>query len=295
MTPTVWFVGVNPSAGTRVVAPEHISNVLADHGVEAVVVTTRDVAELGREVVRAASDGFVRFAGVGGDGTLHHLVNAVFAAGVTRPLIALIPAGSGSDFIRTFALEPTIEAGVERLADPTPYAIDVGVVEGAFGTRYFVNALNAGVAAASVERARRLPRRVGSLRYTVAFWLALGGFRQAPIVVAVDRHRFEGRAINVVVANGQYFGGGMNIAPRASLVDGTFDVQVFSGPRRNAFVVMPRLVFGAHLTHRAVRRYLGEVVDIEAPDDWPIEADGELLGTGSVTVRTISSAADFAI
>ena len=99
----------------------------------------------------------------------------------------------------------------------------------------------------------------------------------------------------MVVANGQFFGGGLNVAPRSTLVDGVMDVQVFSGPKRNAFAIMPRLAFGSHLTHRAVRRYIGANVSIQAPDEWPVEADGEIIGRGSVEIETIPQALDFAI
>ena len=50
----------------------------------------------------------------------------------------------------------------------------------------------------------------------------------------------EGTAINVVAANAQFFGGGLNIAPKAMLTDGEFDVQVFTGPRRQVFSLLPR-------------------------------------------------------
>ncbi len=85
----------------------------------------------------------------------------------------------------------------------------------------------------------------------------------------------------------------MNVAPRATLVDGKLDVQVFKGPRRLALSVMPRVVKGTHLSHKAVRRYIGGAVTIDVPASWPVESDGEVLGTGSVTIRTISSAVDF--
>jgi diacylglycerol kinase family enzyme len=140
-----------------------------------------------------------------------------------------------------------------------------------------------------------LPKSLGSARYTAAFWLALSRFSSSDIDVSIGRHRFTGNAINVVVANGQFFGGGLNVAPRASMVDDQFDVQVFSGPRRNAFVVMPRLVFGSHLTHTAVRRYVGNDISITCPSDWPVEADGELLGHGSVSISVVHGAIDFVI
>jgi diacylglycerol kinase family enzyme len=207
--------------------------------------------------------------------------------------LSIIPSGSGSDFIRTFGHERGLDAGVARLRLPDRYRIDIGSVTGSFGQEYFLNALNIGVAAASAATAARLPRSLGPKRYAIGFWLALAGFTQANIKADIDHHTFTGEAINVVVANGQFFGGGMNVAPRATLTDGLFDVQVFHGPRRRAFSVMPRVIRGSHLTHSAVRRYIGSDINITVPDDWPVEADGEILGNGSVHITTIASAINF--
>jgi diacylglycerol kinase family enzyme len=115
------------------------------------------------------------------------------------------------------------------------------------------------------------------------------------VSVKVDRHTFDGAAITVVVANGQFFGGGLNIAPRTVLADGEMDVQVFRGPRRQAFAIMPRVMRGTHLTHRGVQRFSGTHIHVAVPPVWPIEADGEILGSGSVDVEVLSDAIDFVI
>ncbi len=291
-----WTVIVNANAGAgRAVFDDVRAGVRARH-LEARMHRTTDVRDVDTIVREGIADGERRFVAVGGDGTIHHLVNALMAhrPDGTRVTFAVVPTGSGSDFVRTFGrARDDIGAALDRLVTPDLYAVDVGVLTGSFGTRHFINAANAGIAAASVERAGRLPSGLGSLKYTAAFWLALARFPRAAIDVAVDRHHFEGDAINVVVANGQFFGGGLNIAPRATLADGEFDVQVFSGPKRNAFVIMPRLAMGSHLTHRAVRRYVGGTVTIACPPQWPIEADGELLGTGPVSLSVVPGALDF--
>ena len=87
----------------------------------------------------------------------------------------------------------------------------------------------------------------------------------------------------------------MNVAPRALLVDGKWDVQVFQGPRRHAFSVMPRVIRGLHLDHRRVRRFSAATFTLDCPDGWPIEADGELLGTGPITGRMLPGAIEFKI
>jgi diacylglycerol kinase (ATP) len=293
---TEWFVVVNPHAGRRGATIEDVDAAFTEHGVRATVTTTRSIEHLRSIIADEVVRGRRNFAVVGGDGTAHHALNAMLSAQRSPDpslTLSIIPSGSGSDFIRTFGHERGLDAGVARLATPDRYRIDVGTVIGSFGQVYFLNALNVGVAAASAATAAKLPRSLGPKRYTVAFWIALTRFTQANVEANIDHHTFTGQAINVVVANGQFFGGGMNVAPRATLNDGVFDVQVFHGPRRRAFSVMPRVVKGSHLTHTSVRRYIGSDISIAVPDDWPVEADGEILGVGSVQVATIASAINF--
>lgn len=291
-----WLVVVNTDAGRKQTDTARIQSGIDARRIEATLVETRDLTAAHEAVLAAAAGGVTHFVAVGGDGSVHHLLNSVMDADVAgRPVIAAIAEGSGSDFVRTFGHDTGVDASLDRLIDPDLYRIDIGHVVHGGGASYFLNALNSGVAAASVGVADAMPRGFGGLRYTSAFWVALAKFHQAQVSVAIDHHQFAGDAINIVVANGQFFGGGLNVAPRATLVDGDFDVQVFSGHRRTAFTVMPRLAFGNHLSHRAVRRYIGGDVEIRVPGDWPLEADGELLGRGPATISMRPAAVDFVI
>lgn len=293
-----WTFIVNPAAGRGRSPLDRVKSEAAAVGISGSFHETASADDLRQVVTASVREGSRHFVAVGGDGTANHMVDAALEAcnPSEKLMFAVINAGSGSDFARTFGRAgEDIAFGLQRLVDPQRYSIDVGIVEGGFGRRYFINAANVGIAAASVRTAARLPKALGSAKYTAAFWLALCRFRSADIDVSIGRHRFTGSAINVVVANGQFFGGGLNVAPRASMVDDQFDVQVFSGPRRNAFVVMPRLLFGSHLTHTAVRRYVGKDISITCPPDWPVEADGELLGHGPVSISVVHDAIDFVI
>ncbi|HSJ70754.1 MAG TPA: YegS/Rv2252/BmrU family lipid kinase [Acidimicrobiia bacterium] len=291
-----WLMVVNSNAGRGANHLATLSAAARSRMLEVDIVATHGESDLHAIVHDAHASGVRGFVAVGGDGTAHHLLNALPVIDVEdRVSLSVIPTGSGSDFVRTFGQDNDIDAAMDRLVGAERYAIDVGEVTGSFGTRRFINAANAGIAAQSVVTAGRLPRRLGTAKYTMAFWLTLARFPGAEVDVRVDHHRFTGEALNVVIANGQFFGGGLNVAPRATLVDGRFDVLVFAGRRSNAFSVMPRLAFGAHLTHRAVHRYIGSRVSIDGPDSWPIEADGELLGHGSVTAHVMPAAIDYIV
>lgn len=291
-----WWIIRNPAAGGGREGDARLRKALLEHRVDAEVVASQSSGHVADLVAQGRSRGFTQFAAVGGDGTAHLVLNGLMAHPWPQPpTMAIIPAGSGSDFIRTFALPRTVEGGVARLGAGQVYRCDIGEVEGRFGQRWFLNAANVGLVAAAAGRAGRLPARLGALRYGAAFWLSLAGFRPADIVVDLGGRRIQQRALAVVVANGQFFGGGLNVAPQASLMDGMFDVEVFAGPRRLAFEVMPRVIGGHHLRHRAVKRGRASSLTITAPDHWPVEADGEVLGQGSVRITAHPGAIDFVI
>ena len=299
-----WVAVVNRHAGTKSRKLADLETAARLAGAKIDFHTTETADEVPDVVRHAVAGGTRRFVAIGGDGTVHGLVNALMSVQTEtdrlpegdRFAVAVVPSGSGSDLTRTFGHTSDLEAAFERIATPEMYAVDVGRITLGDGTvRYFVNVADIGVAAAAVRTATRLPRWAGRTKYTVAFWLALGTSKVPEVDLRVDRHRFEGKAINIVVANGQFFGGGMNIAPRASMSDGKFDVQVFTGRKRQAFSVMPRILTGSHLTHKAVRRFVGGSVILSGPPDLQLESDGELIGSGPVTIDLIPQAIDLAI
>ena len=290
----MWWVLVNPSAGARGETESRACAALDAAGVSYTHVVTASPADLAAQVANGITAGATHFAAVGGDGTAHLVLNALMEhPWASPPTLAILPAGSGSDFIRTFALPKTMQEMAQRLVTDDRYRCDVGVIEGSFGTRHFLNAANVGVAAASVSVADRLPRRLGGARYAAGFWLKLARFGSVDIDLRAGTRTFTGKAISVVIANGQFFGGGMNVAPRAALMDGKLDIQVFVGPRRQAFSVMPRVVRGTHLGLPGVRRFEAPEFEIDVPEGWPVEADGEMLGSGSVKGRVLPAAIDF--
>ena len=292
----MWWVIVNPWAGRTNTVEVRARAALEAAGVTFHLEVSPEAAAVADLVERGLAAGASDFAAVGGDGTANLVLDALMkAAPELRPTLAILPAGSGSDFIRTFGHDKDLDEAARRLIDPQRYRCDVGALDGSFGRRYFLNVADVGVAAASVNVASRLPRGLGAVRYAAGFWLQLAAFPARSVRLEAAGRTFDGSAINVVIANGQFFGGGMNIAPRAALTDGAFDLQVFTGPRRQAFSVMPRVVRGTHLSHRGVRRFSAPSFRLVCDDSWPVEADGELIGSGSITGQVVPGAIEFVI
>ncbi len=290
-----WLVVHNTAAGRGDVTAR-LAQALEAEDVAHRTIAPGSEADTIAAIHAAVDEGFTRFAAVGGDGTLHLVVNALMGRDwVEPPTVGVVPAGSGTDFIRTFALSRKLEDGVARLVRYEPYLCDLGRMEGSFGTRWFVNVVDVGLAAAAVVVGNRLPRPLGALRYRAGFWMALPWFRPGPLTVDTGRRTLAVTGLNVVIANGQFFGGGLNIAPQAALMDGLLDIEVFACRRRAAFSIMPRVVRGLHLRHPGIKIMRGEHIAITVPDDWPVEADGEAVGTGSVVIDVVPGAINIAI
>jgi diacylglycerol kinase family enzyme len=157
-------------------------------------------------------------------------------------------------------------------------------------SRYFPNIAEAGLGGAVCRRVTTLPRRLGPAQYFVAFWMVLPGFAPATVRIDADGRTYEGRAVNVVVANCRYFGGGMQISPKSSPDDGALDVLVLTGPKLDSFTTLPKVYRGTHLPHRNIVELRGRRITVEADTPLPIEADGEPLGMTPATFEVIDHA-----
>lgn len=251
-----------------------------------------DVVETSRrghaiEAARTALAEGIRFlVAVGGDGTVHEVVNGM----VTRDgpvaedaVLGVFAAGSGCDFIRTFGMDRKAEVVAKHFATDQVLPIDVGHIrytdaDGNPAERLFANIAEVGYGAEAVRLAERFPRWIGRLRYLFAAWGAIRRVNQQDAVVHLGQTEVPADVVNLVVANCQFFGGGMKVAPRALPDDGRFTVQVFGGRRSDVFMLTPKIYRGEHMPHPNISEYHGPSVRFAPPEPMRLEADGEVLG-----------------
>jgi diacylglycerol kinase (ATP) len=248
--------------------------------------------ELAREALRGGGRYLVA---AGGDGTVHEVVNGMLDDD-GRPVAAdavlgVLAYGSGCDFVRTFGLPADVAAAARHLAGDAVRRIDVGRLTCTPGvTRYFTNIAEAGLGGTVVARAAGLPGFLGGARYLCGFWLTLPGFRPATVRLEADGQAYQWRAHNVVVANGRFYGGGMQISPASEPDDGALDVLVMAGPKSAAFTIVPRVYRGTHLPDRNIAVLRAGRLRVDADPPFDIEADGEVLGTTPATFEIIPGA-----
>ncbi len=281
---------VNPAAGRRPVSPAEIADALDRHGVSHALEVVSGSAAMEDAVIEVVRSGR-RLVLAGGDGTLGLAAQALVRAGLAGDAlpIGVLPVGTGCDFLRTFGIPQDLVGAAAHLLTDSEYRIDLGRLHGAWGERIFVNIAQAGAGAAAAETATRLPRGLGPARYPLAFAARLPRFPSCMIEIEGTR-TIRSTALAVIMANGQFFAGGWNVAPKALLVDGELDVQIIDAKKRQAPSLVPKIIAGVHLRHRSVTRRSLSAFTLRTEEVWPIEADGDYVGSTPVEVTVLPSA-----
>jgi YegS/Rv2252/BmrU family lipid kinase len=245
---------------------------------------------------QAACGGAELVVAVGGDGTLNEVVNGLVRAGTATEL-ATIPLGTGMDFVRTHGIPNRFEDAVRTAVEGVPRPVDVGRVSyrtwsGVDAERYVCNVGSVGMSAAVAQRANGMSKALGG---KATFFYALVrvflAWQNTVIDVDLDGRKRSARMHDVIVANGQYHGGAMWLAPEAKPDDGLFDVLLIGDVTKVDFATTaPKLYKGTHLSHPKVDLERARVVTVDAADTLPIELDGEQVGTTPARFEVVPGA-----
>jgi diacylglycerol kinase (ATP) len=221
---------------------------------------------------------------VGGDGAVNEVASGI--AGRDGVEIAVVPRGTGMDFVRTYGTPTRVEDALRVAAEGSAREIDLGRVRfrtwaGDEAEGWLANVGSAGMSAAVARRANSSSKALGG---KTTFFLALvrvfSRWRNVEIGVEVEGASRRQLMSNVVIANGQYHGGKMWLAPEAEPDDGLFDVLVIGDITKADFVrSVGRIYRGTHLTHPKIELLRSPWVEVDADEPLPIELDGEQPGT----------------
>ena len=221
---------------------------------------------------------------VGGDGTVNEVVNGI--AGADGVELAIVPRGTGVDFVRTFGIPRRLEAAVEVALRGATREVDLGKAgyrawSGARAEQLFANIASVGMSGAIAQRTNETTKTFGGkASYLWATLAVFSRWQPAAVRVTVDGEERAGRMQDVIVANGRCFGGGMRICPDASPEDGLFDVLLIGEiTKADLLRTMPKIYRGTHLPHPKAVLLRGRVVEIESSEPIPVELDGEQPGT----------------
>lgn len=274
---------VNPSAGggraTKVLPS--VRSALSGH--DLVVSPTTSLEHADALVAEAVAEERVVVA-MGGDGIVGRVAGRVAALG---GLMSVVPGGRGNDFCRAVGIPQDPVAAAGSLASYAERAIDVGFV----GDQAFLGIASIGFDSDCQELALRTRLPLGQLTYLYSALATIASWQPARFTCRVDGEPLELEGWSVAVANTGVYGGGMRLAPAASVTDGLLDVVTTSTTNRRTFLrSLPKVFKGTHVDDPSVSLRTGQVVELAADRPFRVFADGDPLGTLPCTV-TVKPAA----
>jgi diacylglycerol kinase (ATP) len=237
---------------------------------------------------------------VGGDGTLNEVVNGFMDEDGpirTDALLGFIPNGTGCDFVRTAPIPRSIEASLDTIRNGHSCFIDLGRLRYRNhhdnpSTRYFHNITSFGLGGEVVARVNRTTKAFGPfISFIWATLITLFLYGKKSIQLKVDnRYDQEVRIWNVAVANGQYHGGGMRVAPEAVINDGLFHITVIGDiSLAGVFRHLPKLYNGKIHEIKEVSFLTGKKVEAFSKQPVLLDVDGEQPGRLPVVIDIIPS------
>jgi YegS/Rv2252/BmrU family lipid kinase len=233
------------------------------------------------ELARQAA-GAVLVIAVGGDGTVREVASGlvstdgVLECSSPRPVLAVIPVGSGNDLLKTIGVPTDIPAACRIAKEGAPRPLDVVQVEMGREVTHFVNAAGFGFDASVVAASRKYKRLRGMPLYLFAVLDAVRSYHCPRVHIAARDFTNEQAILLVAAANGRYYGGGMKVAPDARPDDGLLEICVGDSMGRLSILrKLPRFVAGTHVTLKDVRMLKSPWLDLEFLDQVHVQLDGD--------------------
>ncbi len=253
--------------------------------------------EIGKQVTAEGCDYLIA---VGGDGTLHEVVNGVMLSGATEveyPTIGLLPLGSANDFARTAGITDSVEELVKWLQTDTTVRVDLGKIEfpSQKEPRYFINIAGFGLGAEVVQGLEKAHPFWGPrLNYFIHIIKGFLKYSKKEVRCTGDTCQWAGKMLQLAVANGRYFGNAIGIAPDAKLSDGRMQIAIFGDLSvwdylRN----LGKLKRAVRISHPQVHYHTSTKLLLESQGSCGVEADGEFVGYTPAAISIVPAAIRF--
>ncbi len=298
-----WFLIVNPTAGNGNFNKLwlEIKHELKIQQLEySFVLTTHHKHEIDL-VHEAINKGYKHIISVGGDGTLHHIINGIMTqkkVKTSKITVGIIPLGTGNDWIKTYNISKKIKEAVLLIKKENTIYQDIGFLQLKNTSAYFNNVAGIGYDGYVVNKLNNL-KRFGSIAYLLSGVSGLISYRKSTFTIAINNQTITTKSLMTLFGICKYSGGGMQLTNYKSTNDGLLDVSIVKNLTFfNLLFNLPKLYNGLITKHKKVDTYLSKELLI-TPENLEkpiyIQADGELIGTGSVKVTLYKQAIQFVI
>ena len=247
---------------------------------------------------QALHSGSTQIISVGGDGTHFEILNGFFEnKRLINPdaVLGIYPCGTGNDLARSLGIPLIQGLKPDYLRDSPLIKADVGYLQyikpdNSTGYCYFINSCHIGIGGLICHRVNQRGKAWGGfLSYLVSTLLALGSWRDVTMRLNIDNTLIEEEIKDIIIANGNYDGGGMRISPMAQMDNGLFEVYLVKAmPLIKSLRNVPVLYQG-NIDHHPelARHFQAASIDIESDSEVMIGIDGETPGVLPASIRLL--------
>lgn len=296
--PNSWFLIVNPNSGTGNFQNswKTIQESLNEQEVDYSFSFTQYPKHEIHLVEEAIQQGSRKIISVGGDGTLHHVLNGMMQQRYTNSSeikLGVIPLGTGNDWIKTYDIPTDIKKAIQIIKEEYTDFQDVGLIDFKESKQeYFINMAGIGYDGYVVNKLSAL-KKFGSIAYLLSGLQGLLFYKKSNYVIEINNQRVEEKCLMILFGICQYSGGGMQMTQEPKPKDGLLDVTIAKNFSFFDLVLnLPKLYNGKIINHQKVENFKANSIKITERSDQKshVEADGELIGKGSLEVTIIPEA-----
>jgi len=253
-------------------------------------------------IEEAVKKGFKKFICVGGDGTLHTIVNGILT--IKPPIyseikIGIVPIGTGNDWIKTYHISKNYKKAIQTIKGENSLKQDIGKITLAKNNEviYFNNLAGIGFDGYVVNKVHKF-KNLGFLAYLAGAIVSLASYKKANLEIRFNNIVIKEPTLMLLIGICKYSGGGMQLTKNAHPTDGLFDISHIH--KVHLFNILGNLkgLFNGNITdHKLVNNYKTSSLDIKVLDTQKayIQADGELIGSGDFKVSMIENAISFIV
>lgn len=259
-----------------------------ENNIETILYHSRTLDDLSKIIRECIARSVFEFVAIGGDGTLHYLINELIAQNYLSDAIrvALIPKGTGNDWKRNFPHQ-SLENQLKNVLEYKIQKVDIGRIEFYnHPIRYFVNIAGLGFNGVVIQRVEKY-KYLRGMAYYMALIASFFRYQPMPITIEVNGKVYRRNTFILTVGIGKYAGNAMLLCPHANISDGLLEINLIASVPKFKFLTnLFRLRDGSYLDHLEVISLRSDSVRIIENNSLLGEADGEYIGNG---IQSISS------
>lgn len=299
-----WFVIVNPTSGNGKVIKNitTLKNLFKKYKINVKIVFSEYAKHENKLVQKAIKEGFTKIISVGGDGTLHHIVNGIMSQKIidtTKIKLAVIPVGTGNDWVKTYNIPKNTEKAIQIIKKENSFYQDIGLIKFLLKNKevYFNNAAGIGFDAYVVNKISSY-KKLGSISYLLGGLIGFLNYKKSILQISIDNKKIDSKVFMLSIGLCKFSGGGMQLTNFKDHKNDLFDITLIKNIKLPKVSINIKKLYNGKLIHlKEVETFKNNYLKVKIINNQTpyIQADGELLGKGNIEIKLISKAINFII